>query len=104
AALALRSDGLGGWNSSARELLGALHPRQLHREETIEQPRVEKGYRDEHEVGEVAFDQLQILQQRRQAEAHDPRVEAHTQPAECLRSNLLDDVRADRHADRDAWQ
>src|SRR5678810_1297549 len=76
---------------SGREKLRLLRHRQLHREEAIEQPGVEHADREHHEIGAVALDQMEILEQRGQTERDNPRIEAHTDPAERLGTNTLDE-------------
>ena len=80
-----------GYRRQSERTCPTLHVWQLHREEAIEQPGVEQADADEHEERAVALDELQVLEQRRQAEADDPRIEAHTDAAERLRPNALDE-------------
>ena len=87
--------------SGSRQFLGALMLRQLHREEPVEQPCVEETNGREHQVGEVAFDDVKIFEERGEPEA-DPRVEAHTHAAERFRSNASDDHSTNRNANQDA--
>src|SRR4030095_17264713 len=84
-----------GWrwpgSFSGRENLRLLRHRQLHREEAIEQPGVEHADREHHKIGAVALDQMEILEQRGQTERDNPRIEAHTDPAERLGTDALDE-------------
>src|SRR5262245_60384887 len=55
-------------------------------EETGEQHGVDDNYRQQHEIRTPApLDEVQVVEEFRQPEAHDPRIEAHTDPAERLR-------------------
>ncbi len=47
---------------------------------------------------------LKVLEQSGQTKPDNPRIEAHTDPAERLRTNTLNQDRSDRHSDHDAWQ
>ena len=79
-------------------------PRQLHRKEPVQEPRVEEADAEEHEIGQVALDEPEAFQQRGDPEPDDPRVETHTHTTERLRADALNQVRANRDADEDARQ
>ena len=70
-------------------------------EKPVQQPRVDHDHRDEHEVGGAARDDRELLQERRDPERHDPRVEAHADAAERLGADVPDDDGADRDTRRE---
>src|SRR5262245_24716446 len=78
--------------------------RQLHGKEAVEQPAIEDADAEEDEIGEIALDEAQTLEQRGQAEPDNPHIETHTHAAEGLGPDPLNEERADRHTDEDAGQ
>jgi hypothetical protein len=54
--LSPRPYGPGGWSLAAAQLFQALDPGELHREEPVQKPAVEKANADKYEIREVALD------------------------------------------------
>src|SRR5215471_3614496 len=72
------------------------------REEPVQQHHVDRDDGREHAVRFGALEDAEHVQERRDAEADDPRVEAHTDAAKRLRVDAPDDPRAERDPDEQA--
>ncbi len=80
-------------------LTGHRMPR---REESVEQPDIDRDDGQEQRIGGTCIRQPQDPQKRREAEPDDPRVDAHADSSECFRLHVTNDPRANRDADDDA--
>src|SRR5262245_35213968 len=83
-----------GGSQTRCHLAAALHAGHL-REEAEQQDAVDNAYSHKDEIGDMAFDDTELLQQRGYPKADNPGIKTHANPPKRVRSQMLNQTYTD---------